>query len=194
MPHDRTSRLTRAIHEGDPRAFGAFYDGWFDRLAADARRMTGRDEAFCLDLVQDVMLKVVRSLPVLESEPALAGWLRRTMRRAAIDRLRSERRREARERRHARLPQRRATPAPDQEIERTEDRGVLAALLAELDPAERELLAMRHELRWTLARIGDALGLSPGAVDGRLARITGRLRTRAAESLGDEPIPDEPAR
>ncbi len=37
---------------------------------------------------------------------------------------------------------------------------------------------MRHRFGWTLQDIGRALGLSPGAVDGRLRRLVRTLRKR----------------
>jgi hypothetical protein len=40
---------------------------------------------------------------------------------------------------------------------------------------------MRHRLGWTLERIGAVVGLAPGAVDGRLRRIIGRLRAAGWE-------------
>jgi DNA-directed RNA polymerase specialized sigma24 family protein len=41
-----------------------------------ARRATGRDEAFCLDVVQDAMMRIIRSLKPLQSERQLRGYLR----------------------------------------------------------------------------------------------------------------------
>jgi hypothetical protein len=47
-----TARLTRAIARGDRDALATFYNAWFDRSYAAARRLTGRDESFCLDVVR----------------------------------------------------------------------------------------------------------------------------------------------
>jgi len=43
------------------------------------------------------------------------------------------------------------------------------------------MLLMRHRFGWTLQQIGAALGIKPGAVDGRLRRLVGGLRRRAQE-------------
>ncbi|MCH8316763.1 MAG: sigma-70 family RNA polymerase sigma factor [Planctomycetes bacterium] len=48
-----------------------------------------------------------------------------------------------------------------------------------------QLLLMRHRFGWTLKRIGDALGLKPGAVDGRIRRVLTKLRRRAKEQSHD---------
>ncbi len=78
---ERSAReLTDGIVSGDDEAFTCFYETWFDRMYAEARRLTGRDESFCLDVVQDAMLRVIRKLKPLDTEPALARWVRRTVR------------------------------------------------------------------------------------------------------------------
>ena len=63
-----SARLTAAIARGDPTAFGRFYELWFDPALALARSISGRDESFCLDVVQDCMLRVVRSMKPLATE------------------------------------------------------------------------------------------------------------------------------
>ena len=40
------------------------------------RRFTRRDESFCLDVVQDAMMRVIRKLTPKDSELQLLGWLR----------------------------------------------------------------------------------------------------------------------
>ena len=85
-----TAALTAAIASGDPEAFARFYDAWFDKALVEARRSTGRDDEFCLDVVQDAMMRVIRSIRPLESEAALHRWMRVVVRSCACDRLRSD--------------------------------------------------------------------------------------------------------
>lgn len=167
QPGDDIAALTAAIAAGDGEAFAGFYRAWFDRAHAMARRSTGRDESFCLDVVQDAMLRVVRRLPPLPNEAALAAWLARTIERCALDRLRAEERRRRHERRPVTTPE--SDSAPDL-------RDAAWARVNDLSPEQQELLAARYARDWTLARIGAALGLSTGAVDGRLNRILSALR------------------
>ncbi len=70
-----TAALTAAIANGDEVAFGAFYDAWFDAALALTRAVSHRDEAFALDVVQDVMLKVVQKLAPLATETMEARGL-----------------------------------------------------------------------------------------------------------------------
>ena len=64
---DDSRRITDAIAHGDSSAFGLFYDAWFTFAFDEANRYTQRDEATCLDIVQDAMLKAARSMQPLES-------------------------------------------------------------------------------------------------------------------------------
>lgn len=175
-----TRELTRAIGSGDPEAFSRFYEAWFDRMFAIAATQTRRDESFCLDVVQDAMMKVIRRMPVVESEAALAAWLKRAVVTTAYDRIRAESRR----RRHEKGAPRSSAASGDE----VSDEAVLARLRAELgrlDPPLERILHARHALGWTLARIGSAMGLSPSAVDGRLGRATRLLATRLSEGPHD---------
>jgi DNA-directed RNA polymerase specialized sigma24 family protein len=47
------------------------------------------------------------------------------------------------------------------------------------------MLLMRHRFGWTLQQIGAALGITPGAVAGRLRRLVGGLRRAAQEESDD---------
>ena len=171
------ARLTAAIAAGDTEAFARFYRQWFQTMYADARRVTGRDEAFCLDIVHDAMLRVIRSMKPLAGETDLARWLGAVIRSCAYDRLRAESRRRLRDRAHG-AKAIAAVEVPETDADRLR---WLEAQLRALDEGSLQLLLMRHRLGWTLQRIGRALGLEPGAVDGRLRRIVARLRRRAAE-------------
>jgi RNA polymerase sigma factor (sigma-70 family) len=172
--------LTTAIASGNAEAFARFYRGWFDRAYADARRATGRDESFCLDVVQDAMIRVIRSMRAMDAEPQLRNWLRVVVQSCAYDRLRKEARRKRRE--ETAVPSDRPT-----ERDETTDEQLrwLRNELAGTDTPETRLLLMRYRLGWTLERIGRAVGLTSGAVDGRLRRATNELREKARESFDE---------
>lgn len=143
-----------------------------------ARQATGRDEAFCLDVVQEAFLRVIRRLPVMDEEASLSAWLRRATLSAAYDRLRAERRRVARERTSQ------VTRCADSERDTRDAERLnwLRERIAEMEPDSARLLHLRFGLGWTLARIGSAVGLKPGAVDGRIGRTVKAMREEAGES------------
>ena len=67
--------LVRSIAAGDEAAFAAFYAAWFSPTLALARGACRRDEAFCLDVVQDVMLAAAKKMPALPTEASIGAWL-----------------------------------------------------------------------------------------------------------------------
>lgn len=175
MPPDRPDRpdrsigeLTSAIAAGSGEALTWLYRSRFDRLVCFARARTRRDEGFCLDVVQETFLRVIRSLPALDTEAQLDAWLLRTLERCALDALRRERRRRRREGDQRDAASQSSSSALDsiRVIER----------LSSLPAATRDLLEARFRFGWTLSRIGAAMGLAPGAVDGRVSRALDRLR------------------
>ncbi len=183
---DRAARdLTAAIAAGDSEALGRFYRSWFDRAYLLVRSLTRRDEAFCLDVVQDSFLRVVRSLKPMASAGSLDRWMARVVHTTALDHIR----REARRSRHE--AQAGATKKISTDAD-TAERGVLLAeqvrwleaRLAELDDEERTLLIERFAEGKTLAAAGKAAGVSGNAAHGRLRRLLARLRVLAREVLG----------
>ena len=197
MP-DEIEKLTAAMSRGDRTAVGAFYERYFDLLLRLARSATagrrGADEHLCLDVVHDVVLKVVRTIrPVIGGEGQLVAWLQLVVRSVAYDLLRREQRRSARER-----PPREYSPAPaggpaaredahshPTGAELAEQLAWLRDELRRLDPRIVELIELRYTQRWTLAAIGARLGVSAGTVDGRLRRALVRVRERAREVFGE---------
>ena len=177
---DDTAALTRAAARGDAESFGVLYKRWFGRALTAAHRLTGRDEAFCLDVVQDAMLRAARRIPPLPTEAALGAWLCRVVHRAALDRLRAERRRTARERAAApqsRSPAHTPTHAPDATPSDSLDDEIawLRARLRELPPDDLRLLGARFAHGHTLAQVGAALGITGDAAHGRIRRILNRF-------------------
>lgn len=179
--------LTAGMAAGDPVAISSFYRRHFDDLYRLARRATRRDESFCLDVVQEATLRVVRTVRPVSADRPLRAWLRVVVQSTALDLLRAERRRAARE--SAAPP-----PHPDPPAYDAEQVAWLRAQVAALDPRLAELVDLRYEQRWTLRRIAEHLGLSIGTVDGQLRRTLLDLQRQAAAAFGDDGRPGhEPA-
>jgi RNA polymerase sigma factor (sigma-70 family) len=179
----RVEQLTSAIASGDTEAFAVFYETYFDAMLREAGRTTRLDEAFCLDVVHDACLRIIKSMSAMESEGQLMAWLKRVITSCAVDRLRAETRRRRREHEAARRRAEAATEhADDADAERL---AWLRERLDELDGSQKRLLHQRFALERTLEGIGRALGMGPGAVDGRIRRTLGAMRSNAKEQFND---------
>ena len=171
--------ITTAVAAGDTDAFAVFYAQWFDVMYRQAQQVSQRDESFCLDITQDAMLRVIKSVKPMDSADDLRRWLNVVVKTCAYDRFREQTRRNARERKFE----------PEQESEEQENTlerlQWLERELRSMDRSDAELLLMRHRFGWTLKRIGQKLGLKPGAVDGKIQRLVSKLRRRAKEQSDD---------
>jgi len=183
---DDVRRLTSAIASGDAEAFARLYEAKFDYIYALARRATGLDESACLDIVQEAFLRAIRRMRTLDDAEALDRWLARVVRCAAYDHLRRERRRRRRE----------AFAAGSTMMDPPEDEGLterlawLRSRLDRLDRASSEMLDLRFRAGMTLEAIGRRVGLTAGAVDGRIRRTVAKLRAEAPKDLGSHESED----
>lgn len=184
MASDLSSLLSR-VASGDREAFALFYDEWFPTVLAQARRAARGDEHEAEDIVQEVMMKLIRRTPIVETPAALGAWLRRAALTTARDLALSASRRRGRD---AKAVAAAACFSQQQHAgQDVAERLIwLRRELAALDDEARDTLAQRFVLGRTLAQIGSVFGLSPGAVDGRIGRLLKVLRRRAEEA-SDEP-------
>lgn len=171
-------RHTRGIRRQDPASITEFYEHWFDWSLATARALTRKDESFCLDVVQDTMLRVIRSIPEIDSAAAMRGWLSRTICNLAIDRIRRDERRSIREQR-AESPS--APSASSDHLAQAETLAWLNARLVELDAEDAALLNHRFAHDRTFRSIAEASGRSEDATHGRIRRILHALRLKGKE-------------
>ncbi len=178
-----SAALACRIAAGDETAFASFYEIWFPATLALARTASRRDEAFCLDIVQDVMLVVAKKMPRLHDEASVGAWMTRTVFHAVTDRVRSERRRRRREERAGEQTTCVTEHEPWHLLALEERRQWLGACLQELSVDDRALLLARFGDTTTVTAAGALLGLGPDRAHGRLRRVLERLRQKAAEWL-----------
>ena len=175
--------MTAGMATGDQQAVEMFYRTYFDRLYRIARRASGRDESFCLDVVQESVMRVLRNVRRVSQEAQLAAWLGLVVRTTAYDLLKSENRRRRREAVVAVGAD--AVSATGESVD-AERIAWLGAQIARMDPALARAIDLRYSQGWTLARVARALGISTGSVDGRLRRALRALRSVAASQEMDD--------
>jgi RNA polymerase sigma factor (sigma-70 family) len=167
---------TRGTARGDSRAFEVLYRAWFGRVYAFARGLTRRDESFCLDVTQEVMLRAARSIPELDCEARLGAWFSRATLSAAVDMVR-------REQRAVKRARAAATPGPTGEKACVDDLAWLSRSLGGLPEADQLLLMQRIGHGSTLREAGASVGIGEQAAHGRVRRALDRLRELAREVL-----------
>lgn len=167
---DCTGRMAR----GDRAAYELLFLRRHRFVEAEAARALGRRGDLADDVAGEAWLRIARGPRACPSEPALDGWLRRVVRSAAIDLLRSDLARRLRERRIAGRRPEAAGFAEDHELLEELRRGL--AVLDKLDVEDRAILELRARTGATIAQIARLLGIGPAAVDSRLRRAVERAR------------------
>ncbi len=172
-------KVTSGMTHGDESCFDIYYDAHFDLMVREARRLIGRDEATCMDIVQDAFLKVIKSIRPFDSRAQLEHWSRLIVRTTALDFLRKRQRRRE-------LPSFEINkPLLDNSIEPQLDLARMIWIeeqLRDTDPKIRKLISLRYRLGWSLQEIGSYFGIKTGAVDGRIRRAVLQLKEQAENS------------
>jgi len=133
-----------------------------------------RDEQAAEDVVQDAFLAAIEKPPAPGN---LRAWLASVVRHLSLSRLRSAKRRSAREQR-AGGEGGDGPPPPEDVVARMElQRRVVAAVLA-LDEPYRTAIARRYLDEWSLAEIAREAGVPVATARTRLRRGLDRLRAR----------------
>ncbi len=176
----QTLQTCAAIRRGNESAFTEFYEDWISTLTAWSLEYTRSDESLALDIVQETMIRVIRSIPVLESHAALVAWLRAATRSSAIDLLRKRIAIAARER---------AVAKPETDLEPPPSIGTelesLLAALATLSPEDRLLLRVRSQSGASYEQLSRSLGGTPDSLYGKARRAMSRLHSLLTEDASD---------
>jgi len=179
--------LTSGLVAASEAAFGEFHARYFERLYQFLLVVCRGSSDQAEEALQLALLRVVRHARVFRFEDEFWCWLNAVARSAAYDAGRKQRR-------YAVLLDRFAqwwglyhshTPAAPDGDPLT---GQVEALLADLDPVERQLIEGKYLVGESVKELSAHTGLSEKAVEGRLARLRQRLRERFLDLLKtDEP-------
>ncbi len=174
-----TPRLTAALRAGDEAAFRWLHAQWNTRILRYCFVLARGDLSLASEIAQSTYLRVFRHIRPLPNEEALWNWIARAGRSAASDLRRTGKRYQGALQRFANWLGADGS-GPEQGAEVTgEDAALLAALddaVAQLEEREQALIEWRYFHRLPLEEIGDRLGLSSRAIEGRLARLRQKLR------------------
>lgn len=174
-PADHTAqRLTHAMVAGHRHALAELFALRCAFVEREAGRALGHRADLVPDAAQDAWLRVACKPTPCEGAAPLDAWLRRVAVSAAIDMLRADLARRAREHRVARTRSEASAFAADA-AQLDAARAVLQSLPAE----DRAVLELRARTGATLAQLAKSIGLGPAALDSRLRRAAERARQAA---------------
>src|ERR687889_878708 len=151
-------------------------------IVAYVYRMVG-DYDSALDLAQEVFIKVYNSLGRYRPEFKFSTWIYRIAHNAAIDHLRrlgstrtEEMEIEGHEGTTFEKPLASKALTPEQETERGERRAEIEEVVAQLSPAYRELIVLRHSHDLSYDEIAEVTSLPLGTVKNRIFRAREAMR------------------
>lgn len=180
------AELTARVVAGDADAYEALFRHRCGLVEAAAAHRLGRRHDLAEDVAQETWIRVARAPRACPGAASLDAWLRMVVRSAAIDLLRSELSRRARELTAALSRPEAAGFIAD--IELLEQIRTDASCIDGLTAEDRALLELRARADATLAQIAALLGIGAKALDSRLRRAEERARRRL-RGHGQDSIP-----
>lgn len=175
--------LLAAARQGDRPALEELLERYQARIYRYGLRMCG-DPEDAKDVLQETLLAMARGVGGLRAAGALPTWLYTVARHFCSKR-----------RRGAHTPPRPldetdqaelADPArgPEERVARRQIETALAEAIADLNPAQRDVLVLRDVEGLSAPQVAEVLGIRVEAVKSRLHRARVALRDRLAPALG----------
>ncbi len=161
--------LRHFAQDGSQSAFAELVGRHLDFVYSSARRQV-RSSQLAEEVSQTVFLELARQAAQVRPGPPLTSWLHLVTRRAALNALRTERRRQAHE--HAAYELATMDPVPSV-WEKLEP--LLDEALETLNPHDRSALLLRYFENKPLREVGAALSASEDAAQKRVTRALEQL-------------------
>jgi RNA polymerase sigma factor (sigma-70 family) len=178
MTLDDTTLLRRFAVEGSEADFSELVRRYLDLVYSAALRQVNGNSGLAADICQSVFIDLARKARSIRPGLALAAWLHRATRLAALAAMRAENRRAVREQEAAAMRELQQTePAPDW----TAFRPMIDEALDDLSDRDREAVLLRYCRNQSLRRVADSLGVNENAARMRVDRALDKLRVVLAK-------------
>ncbi len=179
MPPPAVAVLTRRLANGEEAAFSEFHALYFDRLHQFLLIVARGREQEAREALQETFIRVARKARPFDDDEAFWCWLKAVARNAARDAGRKQTRYAALLESFSSLLRPAAAPLP-----RTDSlASVLRDCLSELTTEDRALVEGKYLHGFTVAELARQTGLSDKAIESRLVRARGELKTLALNKL-----------
>ena len=166
---DLLQRYTTRTPEAE-RAFALLVERHLNLVFSVARRQV-RSPHLAEEVAQSVFVDLAHNAARIDRDAPLAAWLHLVSRRTAVDVVRRESRRQAREKAAALLADLKPSPSSWAAIEPLLDEAVES-----LPPADRHAILLRFFENKSLREVGAALGTNDDAAQKRVGRALEQLR------------------
>lgn len=157
---------------GETEAWEDLVKLWHPRLYQFVSRMVGTAQVD--DLVQNIWVRLIRSLGCLGDPASGRAWMYQVARNSVMDRLRSQYRQPT----HAPLPDVSIEPDDQNNLEEIE---LVEMYLSNLHPVEREVTVLFYLEERPVEEIARVCGIPQGTVKSRLYRARKRIREQASD-------------
>lgn len=161
--------LQRYAHENCEEAFAEIVQRHLPLVYSAALRQVGSAD-LAQEISQSVFVELARAAQKLPASTVVPAWLYQVARRTAIDVVRRETRRQAREKLAHDLTQMNANSEPWAEIE-----PLLDEAMQTLDEQDRAAVLLRYFSNKSLREVGEAFGASENAAQKRISRAIEKL-------------------
>ena len=173
---NETEELLRSyVDEGSEEAFGQLVSRYVNLVYSTALRQVGGDAHLAQDVAQDVFSDLARKARTLPTGVVLAGWLHRHTCFTASKAIRTERRRQAREKEASQM-----NAVNDSESSWQQMAPMLDDAMNGLAASDRDVLVLRFFEGQNFRTLGTALGTTEDTAQKRVTRALDRLRTALA--------------
>lgn len=186
MTDHSDAELVKRFQQGDQAAFANLVQRWDRSLLRVAYRITG-ELAEAEDVRQTVFLRVLESPQTLRQPHQFASWIYRTTINQAISTLRQRKRQQATSNRLQHEHEIVEAQQPYAAMTAADEAEQLSSAMAQLQPAERAMLALRFDEGLTFREIALTLELPPSTVKSRFARTVQGLRDFLGVLSADRP-------
>ena len=181
MSDEDSELLRRYADEKSEEAFAALVRRHLDLVYSVALRQVGGDAHLAQDVAQTVFTSLARKAATLAGRPVHGGWLYRTAQFTAIDVVRAESRRRAREVEAQTMHDFSLNPNPGGAVDWEKLRPTLDQAIGELDDADRDAVVLRYFEGKSFAEVGAKLRLNENTARMRVDRALDKLHAALAQ-------------
>jgi RNA polymerase sigma-70 factor, ECF subfamily len=174
---DSDALLAARLAAGDDRALAEVFDRLAPAVYSGALRVLGHDAA-AQDVVQDVFVELWSHPGRYDPEAgSLRTYLTMQARHRAVDLVRSEMRRVARQERNSRLEPAQPDPSAYEQVMASEAAAAVRAAVEKLPESQRRMIELAYFKGLTCREAAKAAGIPEGTAKSRLRLALAKLET-----------------